>query len=102
MNSQTPQPSRKRIINPFSDSDSEVEGQKNIGGSAIKSPIAIGVLETPTKVNGHTRQKNPGILEKEKQMKFLLEIFPNLEAMVNINDFKYFFILKYCYFLENP
>ncbi|XP_076250237.1 SWI/SNF-related, matrix-associated actin-dependent regulator of chromatin, subfamily a, containing DEAD/H box 1 [Rhynchophorus ferrugineus] len=81
MNAQSVQPSRKRIINPFSDSDSEVEGQKNISGSIIKSPTTIAVSETPTKVNGHTRQKNPGILEKEKQMKFLLEIFPNLEAM---------------------
>lgn len=30
------------------------------------------------------RNKNPGVLEKEKQMKFLLEIFPNLDAMVSM------------------
>lgn len=33
--------------------------------------------------NGYNQRsvKNPSILEKEKQMKFLLEIFPNLDAM---------------------
>lgn len=40
-------------------------------------------LTTYTKFNGYTPRtmKNPSILEKEKQMKFLLEIFPNLDAM---------------------
>ncbi|KAG5890777.1 hypothetical protein JTB14_016513 [Gonioctena quinquepunctata] len=36
-----------------------------------------------SKYNGFSQRamKDPSILEKEKQMKFLLEIFPNLEAM---------------------
>lgn len=30
------------------------------------------------------RQKDPKVLEKERQMKFLLENFPNVDAMVSI------------------
>lgn len=93
---------RKRIINPFSDSDSEVENhnnqvkpetlpQKQVKVSndssitaAVNGPIPI----TPVvQRNGFIRHKNPGVLEKEKQMKFLLEIFPNLEAMVRTATF---------------
>ncbi|CAH0563554.1 unnamed protein product [Brassicogethes aeneus] len=58
---------RRRIINPFSDSDSECE-------SILKK---VDFVQSNKK-----NMKNPSILEKEKQMKFLLEIFPNLEAMV--------------------
>lgn len=74
----------RRILNPFSDSDSEIESHK------LQSPEPSSKVTSPLKNNTPVihrngtinRQKNPGVLEKEKQMKFLLEIFPNLEAMV--------------------
>lgn len=82
MNSSAGEPVRKRIINPFSDSDSEIEGQKTIEYTALQQNSVPEVPQSPApRFNGFQRQKNPGILEKEKQMKFLLEIFPNLEAM---------------------
>ncbi|XP_060522592.1 SWI/SNF-related matrix-associated actin-dependent regulator of chromatin subfamily A containing DEAD/H box 1 homolog isoform X2 [Cylas formicarius] len=65
---------RNRIVNPFSDSDSEVELPR-------KHPIVNHETTASTvRLNGF-RPKNPSILEKEKQMKFLLEIFPKLETM---------------------
>lgn len=70
--------SRKRIITPSSDSDSELESQeKKYSELVITKSSAYS-----SRFNG-AKMKNPSILEKEKQMKFLLEIFPNLEAMVN-------------------
>lgn len=76
--------SRKRIIAPSSDSDSEVESQqKKYSEIVITNNSAFN-----SRFNG-AKMKNPSILEKEKQMKFLLEIFPNLEAMVNITLFSY-------------
>lgn len=70
---------RKRIIvPPSSDSDSEIETQvKTHTETVIKNNYS-------NRFNGN-KMKNPSILEKEKQMKFLLEIFPNLEAMVKYN-----------------
>lgn len=69
--------SRKRIIALSSDSDSEIESQEKKNSElVITNNSALN-----SRLNG-TKMKNPSILEKEKQMKFLLEIFPNLEAMV--------------------
>ncbi|XP_072394473.1 SWI/SNF-related matrix-associated actin-dependent regulator of chromatin subfamily A containing DEAD/H box 1 homolog [Diabrotica undecimpunctata] len=49
------------------------------------TPVQVANNSTVTmKFNGYytpRTTKNPSILEKEKQMKFLLEIFPNLDAM---------------------
>lgn len=73
---------RKRIIAPSSDSDSEIETQQIKHSKVVITDNRSFV----NRVNG-TKMKNPSILEKEKQMKFLLEIFPNLEAMVNIKNF---------------
>ncbi|CAH1978360.1 unnamed protein product [Acanthoscelides obtectus] len=67
---------RKRIISPQVDSDSELETQ------GTPRPVVITTNSTlNNKYNNARCSKNPSILEKEKQMKFLLEIFPNLEAM---------------------
>lgn len=68
----------KRIILPSSDSDSEVECQE-------QKQVVVTNSVFYNRINGmKIKMKNPSILEKEKQMKFLLEIFPNLEAMVSI------------------
>ncbi|VEN43099.1 unnamed protein product [Callosobruchus maculatus] len=67
---------RKRIIPPQNDSDSELETQ------GTPRPVVITTNSTlNNRYNNAKSSKNPSILEKEKQMKFLLEIFPNLEAM---------------------
>lgn len=71
---------RKRIISPSSDSDSEIESQ-----ATQHSEIVITKNSAFNNRFNGTKMKNPSILEKEKQMKFLLEIFPNLEAMVSLN-----------------
>ncbi|KAJ8959068.1 hypothetical protein NQ318_022324 [Aromia moschata] len=73
---------RRRIINIPTDSDSEQETQPHEGKSQSPVVIANNSLFN-SKYNGFSQRamKNPSILEKEKQMKFLLEIFPNLEAM---------------------
>lgn len=70
---------RKRIIAPSSDSDSEIESHEKKHSEVIVTNHSL----FNNRING--KMKNPSILEKEKQMKFLLEIFPNLEAMVNIS-----------------
>lgn len=76
---------RKRIIALSSDSDSEIETQtKNHLEGVITNNSVFN-----NRFNGN-KMKNPSILEKEKQMKFLLEIFPNLEAMVNNYNQNYF------------
>ncbi|KAJ8923061.1 hypothetical protein NQ315_001610 [Exocentrus adspersus] len=70
---------RKRILTmPDSDSEQEKESDKSKSQVIITNNSAYN-----SKYNGHSMKgmKNPSILEKEKQMKFLLEIFPNLEAM---------------------
>lgn len=82
---------RKRIITPPSDSDSEIESlEKKHPGVVISNNSTFS-----NRFNG-TKMKNPSILEKEKQMKFLLEIFPNLEAMVNI---KTLYLELYCVYI---
>ncbi|XP_050311077.1 SWI/SNF-related matrix-associated actin-dependent regulator of chromatin subfamily A containing DEAD/H box 1 homolog [Anthonomus grandis grandis] len=73
---------RKRIL-IFSDSDSEVDTSKERTISQIPSqntnPLAYnGLSSAPS--NGVV-DKKAGVREKEKQMKFLLEIFPNIETM---------------------
>ncbi|KAJ8972627.1 hypothetical protein NQ314_000083 [Rhamnusium bicolor] len=75
---------RKRIIT-ITDSDSEQETQEGNSQSQI---IIANNSTLNSKYNGFSQKamKNPSILEKEKQMKFLLEIFPNLEAM-QIHDY---------------
>ncbi|XP_066137472.1 SWI/SNF-related matrix-associated actin-dependent regulator of chromatin subfamily A containing DEAD/H box 1 homolog [Euwallacea fornicatus] len=90
-----PKPVLRQIRNPFSDSDSEIENQSEVKQTPLEAipttyipqkqdelAISNSLPITPVNQgNGFHRQKNPGVLEKEKQMKFLLEIFPNLEAM---------------------
>lgn len=73
---------RKRIISPSSDSDSEIETQVHQHSEIVITKNSAFI----NRFNG-TKMKNPSILEKEKQMKFLLEIFPNLEAMVSMKCF---------------
>ncbi|CAG9857372.1 unnamed protein product [Phyllotreta striolata] len=122
-------PARRRIITMSSDSESDLEAQKNAlspdapkphssqhvsppppasyrakpastappyghpmkpygpppnhSGTSKQAPNHNGNGAFINRYNGYTQrsQKHPSILEKEKQMKFLLEIFPNLDAM---------------------
>ncbi|KAJ8983966.1 hypothetical protein NQ317_008669 [Molorchus minor] len=104
-NSGDPKPvARRRIIVPPSDSDSEQEARDretnsstvdtnlqntvdtNLENTEDTNPQEIVIANNSlfnSKYNGYSQRamKNPSILEKEKQMKFLLEIFPNLDAM---------------------
>ncbi|CAG9812421.1 unnamed protein product [Phaedon cochleariae] len=76
--SQAPQ-GFKRIIRLPSDSDSEAESQEKPKPQIVVANNSV----FNQRYNGFSQRamKNPSILEKEKQMKFLLEIFPKLEAM---------------------
>lgn len=95
MDPDTPQPVvRKRIIVPPSDSDSELETPEKQGPQIVVANNSA----LNSKYNGCFRAKNPSVLEKEKQMKFLLEIFPNLEAMVIFMDSISFVIYRFFYF----
>ncbi|CAG9774088.1 unnamed protein product [Ceutorhynchus assimilis] len=73
----------KRIINLISDSDSETENHAK--APLPQTPVRTQIIQAApcTFQNGFSRQyqKPSTVVEKEKQMKFLLEIFPNLEAM---------------------
>lgn len=80
---------RKKVIVPSSDSDSEIES-----GEVKPKEIVVNRSVTINRYNG-TKMKNPSILEKEKQMKFLLEIFPNLEAMVRKMVIYFIFVINF-------
>ncbi|KAH1015833.1 SWI/SNF-related matrix-associated actin-dependent regulator of chromatin subfamily A containing DEAD/H box 1 homolog isoform X2 [Dendroctonus ponderosae] len=90
---------RQQLTNHFSDSDSEIENQRvehhmdvldpkqttqgpPVSAAAAATTISnVPPVTSASQKNGMFRNKNPGVLEKEKQMKFLLEIFPSLDAM---------------------
>ncbi|XP_023012119.1 SWI/SNF-related matrix-associated actin-dependent regulator of chromatin subfamily A containing DEAD/H box 1 homolog [Leptinotarsa decemlineata] len=82
----TEQKSSKLIAAKNSDVQTQEQSSQEVVGNNSKSEIQGVVVNHSSfnsKYNGFSQRamKNPSILEKEKQMKFLLEIFPNLEAM---------------------
>ncbi|KAL3272354.1 hypothetical protein HHI36_013833 [Cryptolaemus montrouzieri] len=91
----TNKPKKRRIILAPSDSDSESETNSTITSSSENNSIANKPIPSFKAVDTHTstsqgsnsyinrrNMKTPSILEKERQMKFLLDMFPKLEAMI--------------------
>ncbi|XP_044759233.1 SWI/SNF-related matrix-associated actin-dependent regulator of chromatin subfamily A containing DEAD/H box 1 homolog [Coccinella septempunctata] len=78
-------PKRKRILILPTDSDSESDS--NDTSQSVSSSATVESSSRHQNLiivkNGVRRtMKTPSILEKERQMKYLLELFPHLEAMV--------------------
>ncbi|KAK9887995.1 hypothetical protein WA026_000284 [Henosepilachna vigintioctopunctata] len=85
------QPKKRRILIVPTDSDSESDSNDTVVTSVSENNTPSAEPSDSTadnkKVNRAYRyvkknMKTPSILEKERQMKFLLDMFPNLEAMV--------------------
>lgn len=73
-------PKRRRIVILPTDSDSESDSNSTVQSENNSNPSNFVVV-----TNGFRRSmKTPSILEKERQMKFLLDMFPHLEAMVRV------------------
>lgn len=80
-------PRRRRIIILPTDSDSDSDSNQIIqppnSTKTIQPESSSNTANNIVVTNGVRRtMKTPSILEKERQMKFLLDMFPRLEAMV--------------------
>lgn len=90
-------PRRRRIIILPTDSDSDSDSNQIIQPpNSTKTIQPESSSNTPNNIvvtNGVRRtMKTPSILEKERQMKFLLDMFPRLEAMVSFANILYFLL----------